>query len=258
MSINGASVLLVDDEPFAAPLYKSHLEANHGMVVHVETDARRAKARALEQLFDIVVVDAKIEYRGTLYGGLLLAHELLPRYGAHSIVVTSQYVTSVQLELFGLEMPFIMKPHRGDIAHYVEQIALVAQELLREQFVFAAMGYTPENVRLYEAAIEPALRAQGYRVLIQKDDARGGNIMAQMYTAIRKAKIVILVADGQNANAYLEAGYADALEKEIVVIANGPDDLLFDIRQRNALFHRGDAASLGGLIARRISGIRNP
>lgn len=74
MSNDHLALLLVDDEPFAAPLYKKHLENDHGMSVHIETDARCAKERALANLFDVLIIDAKIDYRGTMHGGLLLAH----------------------------------------------------------------------------------------------------------------------------------------------------------------------------------------
>jgi hypothetical protein len=90
----------------------------------------------LESLFDILVIDAKIDYRGTRCGGLLLANELMPRYGAHSIIVTSQYVTALQLELFGLDAPFIIKPQRGGVAHYAIQIASCAKDPISGRFVF--------------------------------------------------------------------------------------------------------------------------
>lgn len=258
MSNDKVAVLLVDDEPFAAPLYKQHLEKEHGVSVHVETDARRAKERALVNLFDILVIDAKIDYRGTMHGGLLLAHELVPRYGAHSIIVTSQYVTSLQLELFGLSVPFIMKPQRGGVASYADQIAACARDLVAEQFVFVAMGYSRENLQLYDATIEPCLRGLGVKVVVQKDVHQGKNIIAMMFDSIRRAKMLIFVADGQNANAYMEAGYADALEKEVLLIGKSVDELLFDVRQRNALLHNGNTADLTEQIKRRLDGIRFP
>jgi CheY-like chemotaxis protein len=258
MRNDGLALLLVDDEPFAAPLYKQHLEHDHQMSVFIETDAKRAKERALAHLFDILVIDAKIDYRGTMHGGLLLANELVPRYGAHSIIVTSQYVTSLQLELFGLSLPFIMKPRRGGVAHYAEQIASCAKDLVSDQFVFAAMGYSAENLELFSTSIEPGFHAMGFKTLVQKDIPHGKNIIAMMYDAIRKAKMLVLVADGQNANAYMEAGFADGLEKEVLVIGKSQDDLLFDIRQRNALFHNGNADDLIDKIRLRLKGLRFP
>jgi hypothetical protein len=41
-------------------------------------------------------------------------------------------------------------------------------------------------------------------------------------------------------NAYYEAGFADAMHKEVVLVAQGIADLPFDVRSRNAVIY-GDA-----------------
>ena len=47
----------------------------------------------MKQLFDMVIIDAKLDFKGMEFGGLRLADELRPRYGSQSILVVSRFIT---------------------------------------------------------------------------------------------------------------------------------------------------------------------
>ena len=88
------SILLLDDNPGLAFHYKKGMEHYAGVNVSVETESMRALALAERQLFDNIVIDAKLDYRGFEFGGLRLADDLNRRYGSNSILIMSRYITS--------------------------------------------------------------------------------------------------------------------------------------------------------------------
>ena len=64
------SVLLLDDNPDLVTYYGERLKRYAGLNVTGETNSLRARALAQRQLFDLLVIDAKLEYRGFEFGGL--------------------------------------------------------------------------------------------------------------------------------------------------------------------------------------------
>ena len=59
-----------------------------------------------------------------------------------------------------------------------------------------------------------------------------------------------------NANAYYEAGFADAMRKEVIVVAKSLGELKFDVANRHTITHGGDPALLATELEKKISALR--
>jgi hypothetical protein len=79
-----------------------------------------------------------------------------------------------------------------------------------------------------------------------------------MFAALQASKIVVFVADGSNANAYYEAGCADALGKEVILVASSLSELKFDMRHRHTIAYNGNLKTLRQELVREIRAIRQP
>jgi hypothetical protein len=81
------------------------------------------------------------------------------------------------------------------------------------------------------------------------------SMIEQIKRRILEAKIVVFLAEGHNPNAYLEAGYAQALGTEVVIIVDEYDNLPFDVRDDNAIAYHGDLLQLEQKLEQFIKGL---
>ena len=79
------------------------------------------------------------------------------------------------------------------------------------------------------------------------------SIVQQMFEQIERSKIVVFVATGRNPNAFYEAGYAVALQKEVITVTDEHSSLPFDIRDRNAIAYGNTPSKLFPLLTSRIA-----
>lgn len=250
------NILFVDDNRHALDSYCAQMARSSGHTVTPVTDAKAALELAVRRLFDLVVIDAKMNYQSEAMGGVLLANELRPRYGSGSLVVVSQYVTQQYIAAHGQAHLFLEK---GDsVKAFVARLCREGERLRDEQTVFVAMPFDQEYLPTYKKAIEPAVLGAGFVPVRLDHVAYTGSIHTKMFDSIRDAKAVVFVADGANPNVYYEAGYAHALRKEMVTVASDVTKLPFDIRDRKALAHSGDLKKLKKELAAELAGILAP
>ena len=82
--------------------------------------------------------------------------------------------------------------------------------------VFIAMSFRTENDKIREAIKEGIVRA-GYSPEFMDEIIHNQQIVPEMFRLIREAKLLILEISDPNYGSYLEAGYAMALGKEVIV-----------------------------------------
>jgi CheY-like chemotaxis protein len=243
------SVLLLDDSPDLVQIYKRQLENAGAFHVRTETDGRRARLVADRQLFDVVGIDAKLDYRGVQLGGLRLADELRPRYGANSILVISRFITQELLREYGGDYEFLDK---NAIAHLPEKI----RDMRKHQYAFVAMPFAEDMTHLYADHIKRGIKEAGFRCVRADEVPHNRQIPQVVFELVEKSKLVIFVADGANANAYYEAGFADAMRKEVIIIAKSSNDLKFDVAQRHTIFYGGRPSGLHRKLITKVSSLR--
>lgn len=249
------SVLFLDDSSDLVAHYKSRLERRKEFRVTGETESTRARKLAMTQLFDVLVIDAKLEYRGFEFGGLRLADDLADRYGRHSIVVISRYITSTMAQMNELHAEFLEKRTAAGRDGFDAELRHKILEMQSRQYVFVAMPFDRRHDALFEQIKLGAGRA-GLSCVRVDEVPHNRSINEVIYEAIGGCKLVVFLADGGSANAYYEAGFADAMHKEVIIVAHSTSELKFDVANRNCILYGDEFDQLAGRIEERITALR--
>ncbi len=121
---------------------------------------------------------------------------------------------------------------------------------------FIAMSYAPEAKYIMEAFRE-AIELKKYKAQIISEKEHNHQIIPEMFYEIERSKFMVVDVTYQNYGAYYEAGYAQALGKEVIVCCNegvfkDPNKKPhFDISQKPIIIWK-DVADLKQRLIRRI------
>jgi hypothetical protein len=94
---------------------------------------------------------------------------------------------------------------------------------------FVIMPFSPDFDDIYRVIRETAER-HGFDCVRAGQRYLSGPIMEDVKDQIAKADLIIADFTGKNANVFFEAGYASALRKPLIQIAQSVADLPFDVR----------------------------
>jgi CheY-like chemotaxis protein len=247
------SVLLLDDNPDMVRYYSNRLRRYAGLHLTSETNSLHARNLARRQLFDLVVIDAKLEYRGFEFGGLRLADDLRSRYGANSIIIISRFITSSFASVSELSCEFMEKGNIGN--RFERDLCAKLRQMQRQQYAFVAMPFNKKASPLYKS-IKDGIIAAGLKCVRIDKIRHTRPIQEVIFEYVEKSKVVVFVADDGNPNAYYEAGFADAMRKEVIPVARSVDDLPFDIRNRNTIAYGSSPSTLAAKIKFTIDALR--
>ena len=226
------NIMLVDDDPEALRLYKHLLGEKSGIQVEAIRHPSVALKLASQRLFECVLIDVTMNYKGTSFGGIELYRELLGRYGRDSITVYSQYITDNLLKRYDYEFNFL---ERGeDVLLFVDAVYRHMVQLRKRQTCFVAMPFGSSYDSIY-LEIKKAIVDAGYIPVRVDEQTFTRSIVEQVFDEIARSKLIVFVATDRNPNAFYEAGFAVALKKEVVTVTDDLRNLPFDIRDRSAI-----------------------
>ncbi|WP_179119200.1 nucleoside 2-deoxyribosyltransferase [Massilia sp. KIM] len=94
---------------------------------------------------------------------------------------------------------------------------------------FVVMQFTQPFNELWTGVVEPICRNKGVDAKRADDDYGPGMIISDVVASIRESAVVIAEITPTNANVYYEVGYAHALGKPTILIAEKGTKLPFDI-----------------------------
>lgn len=106
-----------------------------------------------------------------------------------------------------------------------------------EPSCFVAMPFAQEFDAVYHV-IKTVVEEAGYHCIRVDERYLVGPIMADVNEQIENAEFVIADLTGKNPNVYFEAGYAAALRKPIIQIAQKAEDLPFDVRHLRIFIYK--------------------
>lgn len=109
--------------------------------------------------------------------------------------------------------------------------------------VFVAMQFGQPYDTLYKEVIYPRATGLGLNVIRIDEVAGPGIIFEDIKRQIAEAKIIIAEITAPNQNVYYELGYAHALNKPTILLAQRGKELPFDIRSYRVIFYDD---SIGG------------
>jgi hypothetical protein len=109
--------------------------------------------------------------------------------------------------------------------------------------VFVAMQFGQPFDTLYQEVISPGVRALDLDVIRIDELAGPGIIFEDIKRQIAEARIVVAEITAPNQNVFYELGYAHALNKPTILLAQRGKELPFDIRSYRVIFYDD---SIGG------------
>lgn len=107
---------------------------------------------------------------------------------------------------------------------------------------FVMMPFNSEFEAVYRELISPAVLDAGLEVWRADQISAPGAIVEQVRSAIRQARLCIADITGGNPNVLYEIGYAQALEKPLVLLARDTERIPFDLAHLRVLTY-GDATA---------------
>jgi hypothetical protein len=108
---------------------------------------------------------------------------------------------------------------------------------------FVVMQFTPPYDELYRDVINPVCKELGLSVFRADETYGPGLIIADIAREIAESKLVIADISPANPNVYYEVGYAHALNKPTILVAEKPTKLPFDVSSYRVLFYEN---TIGG------------
>lgn len=108
--------------------------------------------------------------------------------------------------------------------------------------VFVVMQFTPPYNELYEEVIKPVCAEFGLAAERADEQFGPGVIIQDIERQILESRVVIADITPANLNAYYEVGYAHALKKDTILIAEKPTALPFDVSPFRVLFYENSIA----------------
>jgi CheY-like chemotaxis protein len=228
------SILVIDDDDSSLDDIKISIASQ----LHTNVVTTRHPTKAIQlantNFFDVVLIDITLNYKGSAFGGLDIYRSLSPRYGNSSLLAYSQFVDDHILERFGEPLNFVEREFKLETWNVV--LATEMARLRDNQTCFIAMPFSKEFDAVY-LLIKFAVERAGYKPVRVDEQIFTTSIIDKIFLEIRNAKFVIFVATERNPNVFYEAGYALALGKEVVTLADGISELPFDVRARNTIIY---------------------
>jgi len=211
--------------------------------------ADEAHAKFQHRIYDGIVCDILIPFRGAREGGLVLAREFTSKYPSSCLVLISQYVTARWVNEFaGFANHAFVEKGKTAIDDLIREIG----RIVKSRFAFVCMPFASEFSDFYEVGIKPVVLKCGFKCMRADELEHNKGILAVVYEQIQAAHIVIAEMTGRNPNVYYEVGYAHALGKEVVLLTQRADELPFDLRGFNHIVYEGRITVLKEKLAQRL------
>lgn len=246
------SVLIVDDEKDSLDVYSELLSKSLKAEIVSCQFPTQALIQANQKLYDIILIDVTIDYLGNSFGGLDLYKQLLPRYGKHSLIAYSQYITDDLLKRYNYDFNFFEK--HNNVVKFVSTICKKMESLRKNQSCFIAMPFSEKYDDIFKV-LENCSQKSFYKCIRVDSQTFTKSIIDKIFEEISDSKIVIFVSNDKNPNAFYECGYSVALDKEVITITDHYSSLPFDIRDRNAIAYGNDFGKLEQEVMLKLSNL---
>ena len=109
-------------------------------------------------------------------------------------------------------------------------------DVINNNTVFIAMWFD-DTMQLAYGKIEKAISECGYKPVRIDQKEHNNQIVPEIFHEIKNSVFVVADLTGQRNGVYYEAGYAEALKKNVIMTCKGePKDCHFDVAQKNIIF----------------------
>lgn len=125
-------------------------------------------------------------------------------------------------------------------------------DLKPKPFVFVLMPFNAEFDDVYRCGIKPACERAGAYAERVDEQVFQGSILQRIYNQIAKADVVVADMTGRNPNVFYETGYAHALGRPVIHLAQSTDDIPFDLKHYPHLIYNRRIVDLLPELERRV------
>ncbi len=109
-------------------------------------------------------------------------------------------------------------------------------------YVFVLMPFNDSFRVIYEESIRPTLRDDLGCIVENADELHTTNqIIEDIFSQIRNADFLVADTTGKNPNVFYELGYAHALGKKVILLAQDAKDLPFDVKGLRHIIYRSES-----------------
>ena len=99
------------------------------------------------------------------------------------------------------------------------------------------MPFAKSFDELYKVGIKEPLEALGYRCERIDEMFFIGNVVQKLIDKIGQSQLIIADLSGHNPNVFYETGFADALDKTVVLLANSATNIPFNVQGRRFIVY---------------------
>jgi hypothetical protein len=96
--------------------------------------------------------------------------------------------------------------------------------------VFVVMPFTPEATAVYQDHIRPTVEELGLACTRGDEQLSTESVMHDIWRGITAARVVVADCTGRNPNVFYEIGIAHTVGKRVVLLAQDPAEVPFDVR----------------------------
>lgn len=104
------------------------------------------------------------------------------------------------------------------------------EEMNPKPHVFVLMPFKEEFSDVYQFGIKSACQEVGAYCSRIDEQSFTESIFERLFNQIARADIIVADMSGRNPNVFFEVGYAYALNKKVVLLAQNPTDIPFDLK----------------------------
>jgi hypothetical protein len=125
-------------------------------------------------------------------------------------------------------------------------------DLKPKPFAFVLMPFSEDFDDIYQVGIKPACERAGAYAERVDEQVFQGSILQRIYNQISKADLVIADMTGRNPNVFYETGYAHALGRPVILLAQSAADIPFDLKHYPHLIYNRRIVDLLPELERRV------
>ena len=137
----------------------------------------------------------------------------------------------------------IRKPHLYD-GKFIETLKAAWEESRNRKRAKAGksqalvvMPFAKSFDEVYRVGIKEPLEALGYRCERIDEMFFLGDVVEKLYDKIVQSELIIADLSGNNPNVFYETGFADALDKIVILLANRATEIPFNVQGRRVIVY---------------------
>jgi hypothetical protein len=210
-------------------------------------DVVRSRLGQLERMSYVIQFDAQLNEIETALGRRIHTINLCSN-GYSKDAILERLFLGVQLKLDS-RAGARLRRSRPDVFEEVPPQAIetapdqdTSAALLQatSRLCFVMMPFSEVYDRIYRELIVPAVEDAGLSAVRADEIPATGFVMEQIRAAIQQSRVCIADVTDRNPNVLYEIGFAEAMRKSIILMANDLSQLPFDLASQRVLWYSSD------------------